>query len=134
MCAWRKERTHRHTLDLTQLLIDALVQLDVRETLDAISSNPFPSCLPCDCATTQAGDLGALRAGRCSILAPEVEEHSVRASVDGIPLTTVLRSVDGLTSDEISVGPRLRSGCGQRKEGECGEEEDEERQLRAEHG
>ena len=134
MCVWRKERTHRHTLDLTQLLVDTLVQLDVRETLDTISSNPFPSRLPCDRATTQAGDLGALRAGRRSILAPEVEEHSVRTGVDGIPLTTMLRSVDGLTSDEIGAGLRLGGGCRQRKEGKCGEEEDEKRQLRAEHG
>ena len=28
----------------------------------------------------------------------------------------------------------LGGGCRQRKEGECGEEEDKERQLRAEHG
>lgn len=105
------EGTDGHTCDRAQLLVDAIVELDVREALHPRSTCPRPVRLPGDGRPAQANEFRALRAGGRAGRAPEVEEQGIRARCDSVPLAAVRRGIDAaLACEQVRGGGNGEEG------------------------
>lgn len=90
-----RNKTYGHAGDSTELLVHTIVELNVGETFDARSTSPSPVIYPCNRSITVRRDRRAGLARGSTACAPLVEEYFVfRSTVDGVPRTAILRSVE----------------------------------------
>lgn len=73
-----KERgdAYRHATNSIQLLVDTIVQLNIRETLHSCPARPRPVVHPSNAATANAGDRSARDTGAGTGRAPLVEKDT----------------------------------------------------------
>lgn len=77
----RRGDTYRHTTNSTQLLVDTIVQLNIRETLHSRPARPSPIIHPSNAATADTGDRSARDTRTGTGRAPLVEKDTDKLCV-----------------------------------------------------